>query len=101
MITEVKIYDTPADIDVGTANYPGPHDGADVVVMDWDGETIIATKDAAVDVAYGILHLASEPAPTVKESFLDPIAMFSGFCWATLLTVWVWICWNSMSYWIG
>ena len=47
------IYVEPADIDIGEANYPGPHDGAEVVVMDWDGEVIMAKKEAAVDTAYG------------------------------------------------
>ena len=95
------IYTEPADIDIGEANYPGPHDGADVVVMDWKGEVIMAKKDAAVDTAYAILHLASEPVPTVKVSLLDPWGMLSGFAWVTLLTVWAWIIWHSLTYWIG
>ena len=95
------IYTEPADIDVGEANYPGPQDGAEVVVLDWDGEVILVTKNAAVDTAYGILHLASEPVPAAKESVLDSTGMLVGFSWTTLLVVWAWICWNALSYWVG
>ena len=94
------IYTEPADIDVGEANYPGPQDGAEVVVLDWDGEVILVTKNAAVDTAYGILHLASEPVPAAKEeAMLDPTGMFVGFVWVTLLVGWSWIVWHSLTYW--
>ena len=94
------IYTEPADIDVGEANYPGPQDGAEVVVMDWDGEVILVTKNAAVDTAYGILHLAGETAPAAKkESVLDPTGMFVGFVLVTLLVGWSWIVWHSLTYW--
>ena len=94
------IYNTPADIDIGEWNGQDKDDGAEVVVMDWKGEVILVKRDAAVDTAYGILHLASEPVPAAKEdSVLDLTGAVVGFVWVTLLVVWSWIVWQALTYW--
>jgi hypothetical protein len=99
--TSVHVFTEPADIDIGEARYPGPQDGAEVITLDWKEFSVVVKKDAAVDTAYGILHLASEPLPSKKEPLLDGAEMLKGFVWVTLLVTWCFICWNALTYWMG
>ena len=90
------IYTEPAHIDIGEANYPGPHDGAEIIVMDWDGKTIMAKRDAAVDTAYGVLHLAGEKASEVDRS-IDGWEMIRGLATVTVFVAWAWIVWHVLT----
>ena len=101
MLTAERVLTEPADIDIGEARYPGPEDGAEVITLDWPEVSVVVRKDAAVDMAYGILHLAAEPLPSKKEPLLDGVEMFKGILWCTLLVTWCFICWNALTYWIG
>jgi len=92
----MDIITKPAFIDIGEANYPGPHDGSEVIIIDWgDGWPDLVKKDAAVDTACGILHLASEPIP--REPLFDWKGVAGAFLLVTCLTMYAWALWTGLT----
>ena len=92
------VYDTPADIDIGEWSAQDKDDGAEVIVLDWGDDTIVVKRAAAVDTAYGVLHLAGEKSPEVDRS-IDGWEMIRGLATVTVFAVWAWIVWNALTAW--
>ena len=89
------------DVDIGEANYAGPYDGSEVVTLGLDKHTIAFRTRDAVDMAYGILHVTSEPTPIPQTPILNWRGVFSGFLLISCLTVYAWLVWQGLTWWVG
>lgn len=88
------------DVDIGEANYAGPFDGAEIVLLELDKHTVVFKKRDAVDMAYGVLHVACEPTPVPTTPIFDWRGVFSGFLLVSCLTTYAWILWQGLSWWV-
>ena len=91
------VYDKPADIDIGEWSAQDKDDGAEVIVLDWGEDTVVVKKDAAVDMAYGVLHLAGENTEPVDRS-VNGWELLRGFLTLTCAVTWTWILWTALTW---
>lgn len=83
------------EVDIGEANYAGPYDGSEVVTLKFDRHIIAFKKRDAVDTAYGMLHVVSEPTP--EPRLFDWKGAIGGFLLVSCLTLYVWLIWQGLS----
>ena len=88
------------DVDIGEANYAGPYDGSEIVTLGLEKHIIALKKRDAVDMAYGILHVASEPTPLQQTPIFDWKGVVSGFLLVSCLTTYAWLIWQGLTWWI-
>ena len=88
------------DVDIGEANYAGPYDGSEVVLLGLEKHTIAFRKRDAVDMAYGVLHVASEPTPVPQTPLFDWKGVFGAFLLVTCLTMYAFVLWQGLTWWM-
>ena len=93
-----QVFTEPPEVDIFEV-YGGQYDGSEIVTMKWGDTTIHSKKAPALDGAYGIFHVASEPCPQCQyaESRIDWKTAFSGFLLVSCLTMYAWLLWQGLN----
>ena len=92
-----QIFTEPPVVDI-YEQYAGEYDGSEIITQKWGDITIHSKKDSALDGAYGIFHVASEPCPKCQyASRIDWGTAFSAFLLITCLTMYAWLLWQGLS----